>query len=562
MQIQFKSSANIGVVSSILFTCLIIGVIILIYLASPSLVLAEEPVNDPSPDYACKSCHAGNTDELTLPSGEKLSLGVNLDELAQSVHGQHLAEPPLCTDCHGSKTRYLYPHQPNPAQTRAEFARDVAQNCRNCHEPIEKHNPGHLMAFDNPDLPTCTDCHTGGHSMASAQTLAADPIGTCQRCHQTYEDPKVGAVHQEIVANLKPGQTCATCHDDEPVYPPDEQCKACHGLLESEMVLASGETISLHMEAEELAGSVHGRHLAEEHQYTPLLCTDCHRDQARYGFPHAPITPPDARRFTIEMSNLCQRCHQKIYDRQQDSTHAAALAEGNIEAATCADCHGSHVIPDPDDPRERISLTCAKCHATINEEYAASVHGAALLGEHNPDVPVCIDCHGVHDIEDPTTALFRVRSPELCAGCHADEALMAKYGISTDVFNTYVADFHGTTVKLFEKQSPDHETNKAVCYDCHGVHNILPPTDENSQVIKENLLETCRQCHPDATANFPDAWTSHFEPSPQHNPLIYFVNLFYTIIIPATIGGILFFILTDIYRRISQAWRAKKEAPS
>jgi len=398
--------------------------------------------------------------------------------------------------------------------------------------------------------------------MASAQTLAADPIGTCQRCHQTYEDPKVGAVHQEIVANLKPGQTCATCHNDEPVYPADEQCKVCHGLLESEMVLASGETISLHMEAEELAGSVHGRHLTEEHQYTPLLCTDCHRDQARYGFPHAPITPPDARRFTIEMSNLCQRCHQDIYDRQQDSTHAAALAEGNIEAATCADCHGSHVIPEPNNPRERISLTCAKCHATINEEYAASVHGAALLGEHNPDVPVCIDCHGVHDIEDPTTTLFRVRSPKLCASCHADEALMAQYGISTDVFNTYVADFHGTTVELFEKQSPDHETNKAVCYDCHGVHNILPPTDENSRVIKENLLETCRQCHPDATPNFPDAWTSHFEPSPQNNPLIYFVNLFYTIIIPATIGGILFFILTDIYRRISQAWRAKKEAPS
>ncbi len=328
------------------------------------------------------------------------------------------------------------------------------------------------------------------------------------------------------------------------------------------MVFASGEIVSLHIEAEALAGSVHGRHLSEEHQRTPLLCTDCHRQQARYGFPHQPVTPPDRRRFTIEMSNLCQTCHQDIYDRQQDSTHAQAMAEGDINAATCADCHGSHVIRKPNVPRERISLTCAGCHAKINKAYAASVHGAALFGEQNGDVPVCIDCHGVHDIEDPTTSLFRVRSPRLCADCHADEALMSQYDISTDVFNTYVADFHGTTVELFEKQSPDHETNKAVCYDCHGVHDILPASDEHSYIIKQNLLETCRQCHPDATANFPDAWTSHFEPSPQHNPLIYFINLFYVIVIPMTIGGFVFFIITDIYRRVLNNWQAKKEVTS
>jgi predicted CXXCH cytochrome family protein len=316
------------------------------------------------------------------------------------------------------------------------------------------------------------------------------------------------------------------------------------------------------MEAEELAGSVHGRHLTDQFDYTPLLCTDCHRQQARYGFPHEPVAAPDARSFSIEMSDLCQECHQDIYDRQQDSTHAMALAEGNMEAATCADCHGSHVIPEPDEPRERISQTCARCHSTINEEYEASVHGAALLGEDNPDVPVCIDCHGVHDIQDPNTALFRVRSPQLCANCHADETLMGQYEISTNVFDTYVADFHGTTVELFEKQSPDHETNKAVCYDCHGVHNILAASDENSQIIKQNLLETCRQCHPDATANFPGSWTSHFEPSPQNNPLIYLVNLFYAILIPLTIGGFLLFIFSDVFRRARNFWRRDKEVTS
>jgi hypothetical protein len=81
-------------------------------------------------------------------------------------------------------------------------------------------------------------------------------------------------------------------------------------------------------------------------------------------------------------------------------------------------------------------------------------------------------------MEDPTTVEFRLNSPNLCGGCHADRALMAKYDISTDVFETYVADFHGTTVTLFEKQSPDAATNKAVCFDCPG----------NPDVLKDDLL--------------------------------------------------------------------------
>ena len=187
--------------------------------------------------------------------------------------------------------------------------------------------------------------------------------------------------------------------------------------------------------------------------------------------------------------------------------------------------------------------------AHIFNEYETSIHGDALLTEGNEDVPTCIECHGVHDINDPTTALARVRSPQLCADCHADEELMSKYDISTDVFETYVADFHGTTVTLFEHQDPTVETNKAVCYDCHGVHDIKAPDDPHAG-IKDNLLVKCQECHPDATANFSDAWTSHFKPSLENNTLVYLVDLFYAIVIPVTIGFFLLMIGTDIYRRV------------
>ena len=103
------------------------------------------------------------------------------------------------------------------------------------------------------------------------------------------------------------------------------------------------------------------------------------------------------------MEAVCTGCHEEIAQRNHDGVHAKAIAEGKLDAATCADCHGNHAIHDPDQPRERVSQTCGKCHSTINDHYAQSVHGAALLGEDNPDVPVCTDCHGVHNIADPTT---------------------------------------------------------------------------------------------------------------------------------------------------------------
>ena len=79
--------------------------------------------------------------------------------------------------------------------------------------------------------------------------------------------------------------------------------------------------------------------------------------------------------------------------------------------------------------------------------------------------------------------------------------------------------------------------------------------------LKSNLLGKCQQCHPDATtATFTDSWLSHYEPSPQAFPLVYYVNLFYKFFIPAVIGGMIVYILTDIYRRfVAPRQRGKGE---
>jgi hypothetical protein len=90
-------------------------------------------------------------------------------------------------------------------------------------------------------------------------------------------------------------------------------------------------------------------------------------------------------------------------------------------------------------------------------------------------------------------------------------------------------------------------TNKPVCFDCHGVHNISRPDDPQKGLrVKENLLATCQKCHPEATANFPDAWLSHYIPSPQQNSLVYYVNQFYRFFIPTVLGGMGIFVASDI----------------
>ena len=320
-----------------------------------------------------------------------------------------------------------------------------------------------------------------------------------------------------------------------------EQCLGCHTAPDQTMELPSGELLYLTIDAEAFAAGVHG---GED-----ISCLDCHGDITEY--PHRPLAAQSAREVTAQFSLVCQDCHELQSELQQDSIHAERVGQGEVEAAVCADCHNAHYHPLVA-PRSTIVDSCARCHSGIAQEFRTSVHGAALTDENSRDVTICIDCHGVHTIDDPSTAEFLLQSPQLCANRHTDPEKMAPYGLNTDVLNTYVADFHGTTVALFQRQTPDQVPNTPLCIDCHGVYGILAADAAGSTVLKENLLSTCQKCHPDATTNFSDSWLSHYTPSPEHNPLVYYVGRFYDFFIPGVIGGMALFVASDIFRTIRQ----------
>jgi len=135
---------------------------------------------------------------------------------------------------------------------------------------------------------------------------------------------------------------------------------------------------------------------------------------------------------------------------------------------------------------------------------------------------------------------------------------MEKYNISTDVFETYLDDFHGRTVNLFVGQSEARQGSKAVCFDCHGIHNIRRPSDSLSTVYPTHLQHTCQQCHEDASIRFPSAWLSHYLPTWEDTPALLVVTWAYRILIPLVIGGFVAYIGLDINRRRLDQRRAKQ----
>lgn len=312
-----------------------------------------------------------------------------------------------------------------------------------------------------------------------------------------------------------------------------------------------------------------------DHQGRPsAACLSCHvpAESPRAGVPDTPAVPHVT-------NDYCLSCHNKQGATMRlpggedlsifvDRSAYARSTHGSRQMS-CTACHGAAYEKHPHPAftgstprtinRKIVQERCATCHAEVFKQYKESVHGKALVEEGNLDVPSCTDCHGVHTIRDPRTLLFRMDSTDTCSKCHADAALMGKYKISPDVTKTYLADFHGTTVRLDRKQGNlDIGSYKAVCYDCHGIHDIKKANDPDSRVVKGKLVEACRRCHPGASDNFPAAWTAHYTPDRDRWPVVYWINVFYKLAIPGILGGMGLYIVLELFHalrtRVSR-WR-------
>jgi hypothetical protein len=199
----------------------------------------------------------------------------------------------------------------------------------------------------------------------------------------------------------------------------NDDCLACHG--DAGAVRADGRSVAVKPEA--FAESIHGM--------GGVACVDCHADLRTLAeYPHPEKLAPAQ----------CASCHDKAVAAYDTGVHAQARRSGgNLSAAACADCHGSHDIRPSADPASRthharLLDTCGRCHGdeeiirrgrieigNVVDLFRDSIHGKALIKSGLSVAPACTDCHGSHDIRrktDPASKVFRNTIPDTSSQCH------------------------------------------------------------------------------------------------------------------------------------------------
>jgi cytochrome b subunit of formate dehydrogenase len=162
----------------------------------------------------------------------------------------------------------------------------------------------------------------------------------------------------------------------------------------------------------------------------------------------------------------CTSCHDQ----------GTKLAKSAHAGLTCDTCHESHDqyphkagIPKPQ---------CTTCHADQAGDYENGVHGQARK-HGNEGAPDCALCHGsAHELLPPKSEAFRTAVPDTCGMCHSE------------VVEQYRQSVHGQALAKGVTQAP-------LCTDCHGEHNILKHTNEDSPVNAMHIRDTCGSCHGD-----------------------------------------------------------------
>ena len=345
--------------------------------------------------------------------------------------------------------------------------------------------------------------------------------------------------------------------------PTNDDCLACH----SDPTAARADGRSVAVKPEAFAESIHGM--------GGLACVDCHAALAKAAeFPHAEKLAPAQ----------CGTCHDKAVAAYDTGVHAQARrAGGNLSAAMCADCHGSHDIKPSTEPTSRthhskLLETCGRCHGNdeiikrgkiaignVVDLFRDSIHGKALIKSGLSVAPTCSDCHGSHDIRrksDPTSRVFRKSIPDTCSTCH--EGIGRTYWES--VHGTQVAkgsplapvcsschtahdirrsDVEGWKLEVITECGTCHEqslstyrdtfhgqvtalgfSRVASCADCHGSHNVFPKSDARSTVSDVKRVATCKKCHDGATPSF-----ARYDPhgdadNRSRDPVLYYTSQF------------------------------------
>ncbi|MFC2134984.1 cytochrome c3 family protein [Bacteroidota bacterium] len=474
----------------------------------------------------CGSCHKEGTQVSGLRGISQRHI---LENYSQSIHGDGLYRRGLtvtavCTSCHSSHD--ILPHE-NPLSTINKD--NITKTCMQCHSQIERVHQkvirGEMWEKEPHKIPVCIDCHQP-HKTRRVFYDESFPDRLCMSCHdnknlyKTIDGKRVSLYvdESEFRQSAHNTNSCIKCHTNisnsrNPVCLSSGKvdCSMCHPETQTDY------DISRH-------GTLH----ASGDQNAPY-CTDCHgtHNTTKKEELNSPI-------FARNIPELCGKCHKEgakaaaiytgpeheILENYKMSIHGKGLLQsGLMVTATCVDCHTSHRELPINDPEStvnpnNIATTCGNCHLGIYEEFKSSIH-SPLVTQTDKKLPVCNDCHFSHTINRVDQTNFRQGILDQCGKCHMD------------VTETYFDTFHGKVSKLGSVKT-------AKCYDCHGAHNILPTYNPESTLSRENVVETCKTCHPNSNRKFVGYLTHATHHDKDKYPFLYYTFWFMTILLIGT----------------------------
>jgi hypothetical protein len=322
----------------------------------------------------------------------------------------------------------------------------------------------------------CLACHDDGQMAPFPEDHAGRANESCLACHQIgVSEPLPGVPHA-----IEGREDCLACHDTGQLVPfpadhegrESESCLVCHPPGAAEAPEPTPEpTATLPPSVEIVPTPIQEPVMFEEN-----TCIACHEG---LGGIHAQITADWAESVHAVQGVGCVSCHGG------DPTQADAEASMSPEAGYLGPL-----------PKDRIPGLCGSCHTRVDlmrpfdlptdqlDQYWQSQHGQALL-EGDSQVATCFDCHDGHRVlktSDPASQVYPSNEPKMCAGCHADEALMEPYGIAVDEYELYEKSVHGEA--LLQKQ----DLRAPTCSTCHGKHGAAPPGFQQ-------VANVCGQCH-------------------------------------------------------------------
>jgi nitrate/TMAO reductase-like tetraheme cytochrome c subunit len=170
-----------------------------------------------------------------------------------------------------------------------------------------------------------------------------------------------------------------------------------------------------------------------------------------------------------------------------------------------------------------------------------SIHAQAFFQKGEEKAAVCYDCHEEHripNVNQPRWKLWLVRE---CGSCHERELA------------TYRDTIHGEVDRL-------GYTTVARCPDCHGHHDILPPSEPASTLYPgANRLQTCRKCHPAATASYTEYYAHPNMYDRKNYAPLYYTHIFMTLLIFGVFSFFLLHTFLWAYRSLKERAKSKEK---